>query len=152
MNQCTQSSFYLLFIGILLISLGACSNQEAAMGQLQTKLDSLEQETQVLRKENALLLETVGERLEVGFEVQIGAFQYFDLNAYDSELLRLQEIKEEGMNKYVLGRFRRFDEAEAFLADIRALGLEDAFIAGIVDGQRATVAAAKKAASSYYGD
>lgn len=122
------------------------------MGQLQVKLDSLEQETQALRKENALLLETVGERLEVGFEVQIGAFQYFDLNAYDSELLRLQEIKEEGMNKYVLARFRRFDEAEAFLNDIRSLGLEDAFIAGIVDGQRSTVAAAKKAASSYYGE
>ncbi|MEL6650851.1 MAG: hypothetical protein AAFQ87_08625, partial [Bacteroidota bacterium] len=150
MNRSTQSPFYLLLLGLLLISLGACNNQEAAMGQLQVKLDSLEQEAQSLRKENALLLETVGERLEVGFEVQIGAFQYFDLNAYDSELLRLQEIKEEGMNKYVLGRFRRFEEAEAFLTDIRSLGLEDAFIAGIVDGQRATVAAAKKAASSYY--
>ena len=66
------------------------------MANLQAQTDSLSQETQALRKENALLLETVGERLVVGFEVQIGAFEHFDINAYDSELLRLQEIKEEG--------------------------------------------------------
>ena len=136
------------------LSLIACKNEDLAhhVASLQARQDSLAQEVQSLRSENALLRETVGQRLEVGFEVQIGAFEYFDLNAYDSELLRLQEIREEGMNKYVLGRFRRFNEAEAFLTDVQRIGIEDAFIAGIVDGQRATVAEAKQAALLYYGN
>lgn len=136
-----------------MLVLFSCDNKDQIrMANLQAQTDSLSQETQALRKENALLLETVGERLVVGFEVQIGAFEHFDINAYDSELLRLQEIKEEGMNKYVLGRFRKFEDANAFLKDMKKMGLEDAFIAGIVDGQRATVAAAKEAAKQFYGD
>ncbi|MEM6342332.1 MAG: hypothetical protein AAF927_00580 [Bacteroidota bacterium] len=136
----------------MLLLLSCDNKDQIRLANLQAKSDSLTKETQALRKENALLLETVGERLVVGFEVQIGAFERFDINAYDSELLRLQEIREEGMNKYVLGRFRKFEEAEAFLADTKKMGIEDAFIAGIVDGQRTTVAAAKEAAKQFYGD
>ncbi len=145
-----RNTCFCLFLMLVLFS---CDNKDQIrMANLQAQTDSLSQETQALRKENALLLETVGERLVVGFEVQIGAFEHFDINAYDSELLRLQEIKEEGMNKYVLGRFRKFEDANAFLKDMKKMGLEDAFIAGIVDGQRATVAAAKEAAKQFYGD
>lgn len=141
------------FCLLLAIAMTACNDADKMqMNKLQTVSDSLTSEAQSLRKENALLLETVGERLMVGFEVQIGAFEHFDINAYDSELLRLQEIREEGMNKYVLGRFRKFSDAQAFLADMKKMGLEDAFIAGIVDGQRSTVAAAKQAALEFYGD
>ncbi|MFK7920774.1 MAG: hypothetical protein AB8H47_02405 [Bacteroidia bacterium] len=141
------------FCLLLAISTTACNDADKLRtATLQAVSDSLTSETQALRKENALLLETVGERLMVGFEVQIGAFEHFDINAYDSELLRLQEIREEGMNKYVLGRFRKFSDAQAFLTDMKKMGLEDAFIAGIVDGQRSTVAAAKQAARQFYGD
>lgn len=145
-----QTAFFCL---LFVIALSACDNKgQIRLSNLEAAKDSLTAETQSLRKENALLLETVGERLMVGFEVQIGAFEHFDINAYDSELLRLQEIKEEGMNKYVLGRFRKFSDAKAFLADMKKMGLEDAFIAGIVNGQRATVAEAKAAAKQFYGE
>lgn len=148
-------SFKYLFAPLLflLMILSACNTQEleSQIGQLRAEKDSLLVEAQTLRRDNGRLIEAVGEPLQYGFEVQIGAFEYFDLEAYDEELVRLKVVQEEGLKKYVLGRFRKFKDAEKFLQDIRAMGVEDAFIAGVVDGKRSTVADATRATKAYYG-
>lgn len=134
--------------------LGSACNQNALKRQnaiLLQRLDSLETEVQHLRSIHASYAEESGEELDVGFEVQIGAFREFDLGQYADELVRLRGTNEYGLNKYVLGRFHRFEDAERFLNDVRKMGVKDAFIAGVVNGQRTTVAEAKAAAKNYYG-
>jgi hypothetical protein len=145
-------------LGLLVLALGILQgirlfqpDYQAQASYLKKEKDTLKAELQQTRQLNARLLEQVGEELEVGFEVQIGAFEHYDILAADAELMRMARIEEDGLKKYVLGRFSYFEDAEAFLEDVRAMGLQDAFIAGVVDGKRATVEEAKKAARTYYG-
>ena len=140
----------LLFLGFIFTACGEDFKQENE--KLQKQVDHLSMEVQKLRLENARLRELSGDRLQIGFEVQIGAFEHFDLSAYSDELMRFSEQKDNGVNKYVLGQFSRFENAEDFLRDIKKMGIRDAFIAGIVDGQRSTVRSAKVAAKEYYGN
>ncbi|MEO0469600.1 MAG: hypothetical protein AAF206_08275, partial [Bacteroidota bacterium] len=123
---------------------------EARYRKLWSKHDSLSQTVQNLRQENARFREATGEPLSVGFEVQIGAFAHFDVQAYNEELVRFSKVKSAELNKYVLGRFSTFEDAEAFLRDVHDMGLQDAFIAGIVDGQRTTVAKAREASEAVF--
>lgn len=137
-----------MFLGITLFS---CNSElKETNRKLQAQVDTLSSEVVTLRDENARFREYTGEELNVGFEVQIGAFEYFDITAYEDELMRFQEVQANGMSKYVLGRFRKFEDAEAFLRDVKKMGVQDAFIAGVVNGERTTVAEAKKAAVTYY--
>lgn len=140
----------LLFLSCLQIGCNDEAKQQSL--KLQAQVDTLTSELVSLREENARIKETLGTALEVGFEVQVGAFEYFDLSAYTDELVRFQEVDNNGIKKYVLGRFRHFEDAESFLQDVQRMGVSDAFIAGVVDGKRATVAEAKSAAKEYYGD
>lgn len=72
----------------------------------------------------------------VFFEVQIGAFEHFDMNQYMQELARLKKEQVDAMDKYTLGKFRNFKTAQAFNNDIKKMGIADAFIVGKVNGQR----------------
>jgi hypothetical protein len=72
----------------------------------------------------------------VFFEVQIGAFEHFDMNQYMQELARLKKEQVDTMDKYTLGKFRNFKTAQAFNNDIKKMGIADAFIVGKVNGQR----------------
>lgn len=142
---------FLLLVGALLM-LSSCTKElERDNRRLQVRIDTLEQTIQSLTAENNQLRLSLGERPEVGFEVQIGAFESFNVQAYESELLRLREVSEDGVSKYVLGTFIRFEDASSFLRDVKKMGISDAFIAGIVGGQRATVAEAREAAKIAYG-
>ncbi|MEM7655600.1 MAG: hypothetical protein AAF399_05680 [Bacteroidota bacterium] len=143
-----------LLVLTALVILSTCGGKELETqnAQLKAQLDTLQTEVANLRQENSRLLETTGDQLQVGFEVQIGAFENFNLDAYADELVRFREVESDGLKKYVLGRFRTFEDAEAFLADLKSFGMYDAFIAGIVDGRRTSVDEAKAAARDYYGD
>ncbi|GAB4413345.1 MAG: hypothetical protein OHK0039_20220 [Bacteroidia bacterium] len=137
----------------LSLGLAACTQTcETEKVALQQQIDTLTAEVRQLRNDRAQLLEVLGEPLSVGFEVQIGAFEYFDIHAYSEELVRFREIDQQGMKKYVLGRFRTYEDAAVFRDDLRRLGLGDAFIAGVVDGQRTDITAAQAAAVAYYGE
>lgn len=145
-------------LGLLVVALGILQtlrmmepDYKAQVRFYKRNVDTMEAEIAQLRQLNGHLVEQLGEELPVGFEVQIGAFEYYDIAAADAELVRMARIENDGFNKYVLGRFSYFDDAEAFLADVQKLGVQDAFIAGLVDGKRTTVEEAKKAAKDYYG-
>jgi hypothetical protein len=75
----------------------------------------------------------------VFFEVQIGAFEHFDMNQYMQELARLKKEQVDTMDKYTLGKFRNFKTAQAFSNDIKKMGITDAFIVGKINGQRVDV-------------
>lgn len=136
---------------ILVLSSSCTQELERDNRRLQVRVDTLESTIQALTAENNQLRLSLGERPEIGFEVQIGAFESFNVQAYESELLRLREVSEDGVSKYVLGTFIRFEDASAFLSDVKKMGISDAFIAGIVGGRRASVAEAREAAEIAYG-
>ena len=130
----------------------SCQQQlERDNQRLLAEVDSLKAQVQQLKVENNQLRVELGGRPQIGFEVQIGAFEFFDVKAHQESMVKLREVKEDGMSKYVLGTFIRFEEAEHFLQDLHRMGLTDAFIAGIVGGERTTVERAREAAKLAYG-
>jgi len=128
------------------------AREYAAMVPQIDTLNRLKQQYDSLREVNNILVENATPSISAGvfFEVQIGAFQNFDLQKYGEELARLRGETEEGMNKYVLGRFRNFKRAEAFKSDVQRMGISDAFIVATIDGRRVELAEAIKASRRIY--
>lgn len=75
------------------------------------------------------------------FEVQIGAFQFFDLHKYRpgfNQSFREEHDKDE-LDKYTIAKFRSYAEAQSFRNDIIRLGIDDAWIVAKVDGKRVDI-------------
>lgn len=72
------------------------------------------------------------------FEVQIGAFQFFDLSKYKPGFnAGFKEIHDtDELDKYVIAKFRTYSEADAFKRDMIRLGIDDAWIVAQKDGKR----------------
>lgn len=79
------------------------------------------------------------------YEVQIGAFKYFNLHRYRQSFNHLHNDEEDGLDKYTLAKFTTYSEAEAFKKDIQRMGIKDAFIVAKIDGKRVDIKAALKA-------
>lgn len=141
-------------IGLVIYSMTGCQyfNKKDEKLILKTQLDSTKVQFQRLRQEHNRLLAETGQSIEVGFEVQIGAFRYFDLDAYSEGLINMKIRQAGDVNRYVIGSFTSLEEAKNFLKDIKLMGVQDAFIGGVIDGKRVTVKEAEKAAKGFYGD
>ena len=113
--------------------------------QTQEYNDYLLSRIDSISRSNDLLLENSPYYPGVFFEVQIGAFESFDLNAYKKSLENLRSYKEDSLQKYVLGKFRELDQAKLFLKDIRRMGVSDAFIIAKINGERVEVHEALRA-------
>jgi trehalose-6-phosphate synthase len=105
---------------------------------MKTAIDSLE-------SVNVLLAEASERQEGVFFEVQIGAFEHFDLEKYKEQLAALKSESVDQMDKYTLGKFRKYSDAQNFKRDIEKMGIQGAFIVGKIDGQRAEISDAVKA-------
>lgn len=70
------------------------------------------------------------------YEVQIGAFKYFNLHKYQQAFDHLKNEEADGLDKYTLAKFRSYTESEAFKKDIQRMGIKDAFIVPKLDGKR----------------
>lgn len=75
------------------------------------------------------------------FEVQIGAFQFFDLHKYRPGFNKsFQEERDaDDLDKYTIAKFRSYIEAQAFKHDIIRLGIDDAWIVAKIDGKRVDI-------------
>jgi len=80
--------------------------------------------------------ETKGVERGLIFKVQIGAFQYFNINQYLSETQNFEGETRDNLNKYTIGRFKDYNMADAFKKDIRKMGIKDAWIVAYYDGVR----------------
>ena len=142
----------LLLIGLLLLAIGYIIYIEfftpffGRWPQVQAQNNALQQKNEQLRSEldsmnrvNGLLLELSPYYTGVFFEVQIGAFEYFDLADYKDDLVKMNIDKTEQVDQYTLGKFRDLDRALAFRKDIQRMGIKDAFVIAKVDGNRVTV-------------
>lgn len=129
---------YISLLALLILFSGCQKKVKTELAAALKEKTELEERVRALENEKAILLEqSIGPvNWGIFFEVQIGAFEYFDLRNYLEDFVRLKEVDEEGMYKYVLGRFRSYEDAKAFRKDMQTIGVKDAFIVALVDGQR----------------
>jgi hypothetical protein len=106
---------------------------------LQQQNEQLHDELDSMNRVNGLLLELSPYYTGVFFEVQIGAFEHFDLTDYKEDLVKMNIDKTEQVDQYTLGKFRDLDRALAFRKDIQRIGIKDAFVIAKVDGRRVSV-------------
>jgi len=92
-----------------------------------------------LENANNILMQESDDNSGIFFEVQIGAFENFDIKKYKENLKKLNYTRVNGVNYITLGKFRDFEDAEQFNKDIRKLGIRDAFIVSKLDGKRMKV-------------
>lgn len=79
------------------------------------------------------------------FSVQVGAYAKFNMNKYLSQTdENFTGESAENLNKYMMGRFRDYNLAEAFRDDIKKLGIRDAWVVAYNDGVRIDVKEALK--------
>jgi hypothetical protein len=103
-----------------------------SLGYMKSAIDSLE-------SVNVLLAEASERQEGVFFEVQIGAFEHFNLEQYREQLAKLKSESVDQLDKYTLGKFRKYADAKNFKHDIEKMGIQGAFIIGKVDGQRVEI-------------
>jgi len=98
------------------------------------QLDSLNLEMKRLQNQLGILLPQVKTPEGIFFEIQIGAFENFNLDAYEAEMSEMRQEKHDMKNKFLLGRFADLNKALRFENDIKRLGFSGAFMVGRVDG------------------
>lgn len=73
------------------------------------------------------------------FKVQIGAYSKKDISKYAKNSPNFSADQEGGLNKYSIGNFRDYWEADAFKKHIREMGIAGAFIVSFKDGRKVPI-------------
>jgi len=81
----------------------------------------------------------INENVGVVFKVQIGAYAKKDLAKYDENAKNFAQESDGNLNKFVVGAFRDYWEADTFKKYLREMGVKDAFIVSYKDGQRVDI-------------
>ncbi|MCC5915937.1 MAG: SPOR domain-containing protein [Cryomorphaceae bacterium] len=71
----------------------------------------------------------------VYFCVQIGAYKKVDLSLYSEKYTFFRYHLRDDLYKYTLGIFSTYEQAHAFRSELIRLGLKDAFVQAIRDGE-----------------
>lgn len=125
------------------------SKKDAEVKQVKDQVRSLQDELQQAKAEAGAAQENVpvstneNEDAEYNqglvFRVQIAAYQNQDLSGYDTSENFMAEDGDDGHQKYTLGNFRDYWEADKFKKYMRAMGVKDAWIIPYRDGGRVPI-------------
>lgn len=107
------------------------------LNEANTKSQRLELELASAKNETSNA--TKGVVKGYSFRVQLGAFENFNIKKKISNDEAMQSETADGMDKYTVGLFFKFEDADAFKQDIRKMGIKDAFIVAYKDGVRTSV-------------
>lgn len=113
--------------------------------KLQTAVESRKVVTMPTDESQPVKEQVVSQPIESGimYRVQIGAYAKFKI---DDRLANTEKNftgeSMDGLNKYMIGRFRNYESAREFRRDIIKLGIRDAFVVAYNDGVRITVSEA----------
>ena len=130
---------YIIYIEYFTPFFGRWPQLQQQYQVLQEENEQLTDELDSMQRVNSLLLELSPYYTGVFFEVQIGAFEYFDLDDYKEDLVKMNIDKTDQVDQYTLGKFRDLDRTLAFQKDIQRMGIKDAFVIAKVDGRRVTI-------------
>lgn len=75
----------------------------------------------------------------VVYKVQIGAYEKIDLSEFSAVLGNFGIENEEGINKYTVAYFRKYQQAHIFKKYIRAMGITDAWVVVYQDNLRKNI-------------
>jgi vacuolar-type H+-ATPase subunit I/STV1 len=121
------------------------SDKDARIAQLEEELSQSRTQLNSARAEIAQLKETPviapnDYSKGVVFKVQIGAFKNKDLAKYFENNENFGgEKAEDGTQRYTIGVFRDYWEADTFKKYMREMGVKDAWIVPFKDGQRVDI-------------
>jgi len=106
--------------------------------QVSNLREQLAQTQAQLKAQNVASANTGGnieENKGVVFKVQIGAFNQKDLRQYDNSP-NFSVEDENGLQKYTLGVFRDYYQADKFKKNLREMGVKNAWVVSYRDGKR----------------
>lgn len=109
-------------------------NRNKKTGTEMAEWRELKNENAELKRNIALMQPPSAPPEGVFLEVQLGAFQNFNLDEYLSEMAAIRQEKHDGKNKLLLGRFTDLNKALRFENDLKRIGVEGAFIVGRING------------------
>ena len=129
------------------------SRHEQEIAALEAEIDKLKAELEEARMQNESMalqfqqLELKYENLMASmpttdlpegtvYQVQMGYYQELDLVSFNNKLKVVKAEEVDGAKRYVIGYFEDLMDAWQFASDIKALGIDDAFVTQYVDGER----------------
>jgi len=126
---------------------GTLSDRDAKIVQLEDEIAQLRSQLTSTRAELAQLRENPPAQINpmdfskgIVFKVQIGAFKNKDLSKYFENNPNFGgELIEEGGQRFTIGIFRDYWEADTFKKYMREMGVKDAWIVPYRDGQRVDI-------------
>lgn len=80
----------------------------------------------------------IDESTGIVFKVQLGAFKNKDLKKYDNSP-NFSAEEADGLQKFTLGVFRDYWDADTFKKHLRSMGVKEAWIVSYQDGQRVPI-------------
>lgn len=127
---------------------------ETKQAELENKVAAYDIEIKKIQQENALLrggyveggdtsvekkfVQDMTKTPQKGtvYKVQIGLYKEFNINKYFEQPRFIGYEEVEGMNRYIISYFPDEEIAKKFVADVRKMGIKDAFVSKYIDGVR----------------
>jgi hypothetical protein len=108
------------------------------MVEQQQKIAALDKELEDCKNKPVPVCPTPGTIPSSGsvYKVQFGLYEKFDLSGYFEVPKFIGVEKVDNLNAYVVSYFDTEEQAQKFKADLRTLGLKDAFVSKYTDGAR----------------
>ena len=114
------------------------SKAQSELKDLKNQLAETETALSKLQQDDSMDISGQGTRVAKGvvFKVQIGAFKNKDLSKYFSKNGSFDGEVDNSLERYTLGTFQDYWEADKFKKYLREMGVKDAWIVSYKDGQR----------------
>ena len=117
---------------------------KASADDLQKKVAEYDEKLTQMQQENDKAKEVVAKEAETKtapskgtvYKIQLGMYKGFNVNKYFDQPRTIGYEEVDGMNRYVVSYFPDEETALKFVADIRKLGVRDAFVSKYIDGTR----------------
>lgn len=155
-NDTLSKTLFVLFVGFVIAvcyvvyaevfepPFGKWPEIASQKSELEQENNRLAQLADSLTRANNIFLESSSYYHGVFYEIQIGAFEDFNLDAYRGQFVNLRPAgKTDNLDRYTLGKFKDYEQANRFLKDIRRMGIKDAFMLAKIDGERVTIKEAR---------
>lgn len=122
---------------------------ESELDEMEAQVKTLQSQVQSMRNEVTAAKETAQKASAQGnvvgtdgivFKVQIGAFtKKEDLSKYAANNANFDAETNNGVQKFTIGAFRDYWEADTFKKYLRQMGVKDAWIVSFKDGNRVPI-------------
>ena len=111
---------------------------QAQIGDLREELSRVQSKQPAENVATRDIGGNIEENKGVIFKVQLGAFKKKDLKKYDNSP-NFSAEDENGLQKYTIGVFRDYWEADTFKKYLREMGVKDAWVVSYKDGVRVPI-------------